>query len=121
MELEKQKRLLEISKEIVIVTDANGKEKLNDSVMVITGKILALDIENFRFLKTWFKEKTGYEFEIPRRAIEVRNILKDYLISKNISVPEIPKYETLQSKSRTSDDFFREWGSEDVFLSSRRR
>jgi len=121
MDLENQKRLLEIAKEIVIVTDANGKEKLNDSVMVTTGKILELDIENFGLLRTWFKEKTGTEFEIPRRAIEVRNLLRDYLISKNIFVPELPKYETIESKPRTSNDFFREWGSENSFSSNRRK
>ena len=116
-----QNRLLRIAKDIVIVIDACGVEKLNDSVLVVTGNILELNIEDFRLLRDWFKEKTGSEFEIPRKSMEVRDLLSEYLISNNISVPELPKYEIQQSSFRDSSDFFREWASDDVFYSKKGR
>lgn len=121
MSQDSQKQLLKIAKDIVIVTDGKGDKKLNDSVIVVTGKILELSIEDFRLLRDWFKEKTGCEFEIPKKSIEVRELLRDLLVSNKISVPELPKYEMQQSNFKSSSDFLKEWGSDDVFSSKRRR
>ena len=99
------------NKDIYLIELANDIVKMTDSVIGVIGKITSLSAEEYMIVKDWYEQLAGHEFNIVRDAIDVRKNAIGYLKSKNILVPDDPTYDVEQFNPRSSEDFFKDWGS----------
>ena len=97
------------NREEYLIELANDIVKMTDSVIGVIGKITSLSTEDYRIVKDWYEQLAGHEFNIVRDAVDVRKNAIGYLKSKNIMVPEDPKYDIQQFNPRSREDFLKEW------------